>query len=424
MPQIVPSTRSPRPHTTDSLFRFNLSHLTIEAQLLVLLARTSANGTLQVEIQDRLRDGVDWSVLWHLAESHGVASLVYRMLLAHGCSSIPSDILETFRRKAQTNAIVSSLLTDELVTLVEAFAAKGIRVIPFSGPTLAVAAYGDLTLRESGGVDLIVERSSITQARQLLWSQGYQLAGKTPAGCDSLDEAVYSFVRRNGTLRVNLQWAMDRGLFSFPLDREPFWKQLKPLRIGPHTIMALAPEELLIVLCVSGSMHAWKDLKWICDVSELLRRRRTMDWSRVLFLSHALRCRRMLLMGLAVAHTLFDASLPRVVEHAIMADWDIFDLLKAMPRDFLKRRAEGIDEKDAEALYLLLRDSWIQQSYYALAICHAGDPIVKKSLPWFRLQARLNMLYRLVHPLHRAAAWCLAFVREGKSLLRWPVAPG
>ncbi|MGE0277054.1 MAG: nucleotidyltransferase family protein [Nitrospiraceae bacterium] len=424
MPQIVISTRNPSPHTTDHLFRFNLSHLTIEAQLLVLLARTSANGTLQVEIQDRLRDGVDWSVLWSLAESHGAASLVYRMLLAHGGDSVPKDVVQTFRRKAQTNAIVNGLLRDELVTLAETFAAKGIRMIPFKGPTLAIAAYGDLTLREAGDVDLIVEQSCITQARQLLWSQGYQFAGKAPSGCDGRDEAVHSFLRRSRSFRINLQLAMSRGLFSFPLDREPFWTQLKPVRLGPHTIMALAPEELLIVLCVSGSMHAWENLKWICDVSELLRRRRTLDWSRVLFLSHALRCRRMLLMGLALAHTLFDAPLPRVVQHAIMADRDVPDLTKAMPRDLLKRRAEGIDGKDAEALCLLLKDSWIEQSKYALAICHAADPIVNQSLPWFRLQARLNRLYRLVHPFHRAAARCLQCFRVGKLLLKWPLAPG
>ena len=129
-------------------------------------------------------------------------------------------------------------------------------------------------------------------------------------------------------------------------------------------------------------------------------------------------------MGLALAHTLFNTSLPRVVQHAITADRDIPDLSNAMPGGLLKRGAEGIDEKDAEALYLTLKDSWAEQSYYALAICHARDPIVKKSLPWFRLQARLNRLYRLVHPFHRAAAWCLPFLRVGKLLLKWPVAPG
>jgi hypothetical protein len=424
MPQILRARKKPRSHTIRPLFQFNLSHLLAEAQLLVLLARTSANGTLQVEIQDRLRDRVDWTLLWHLAESHGVAPLVYRALLTYGADSVPRDAFEMFRRHAQANAMVSSLLTGELVTLVDACLAKGIRVIPFNGPTLAIAAYGDLTLRECIDLDLIVEQSSIIQARQLLWSHGYQLAEKSAAGGDIPDEACHSFVRRNGTFRVNLQWAMNRRLFSFRLDREQFWKQLKPVRLGQQTIMALAPEELLIVLCANGSKHAWQDLKSICDVSELLRRRRTIDWSRVLFLSHTLRCRRMLLMGLALAHTLFDTPLPRGIQHAVMADRDIPDLAKAMPGRLLKSGTAGIDDKDAEALYLTLKDSWIEQSKCALAVCHAELPIVNKSLPWFRLQARLNILYRLFHPLHRAAVWCLPFLRVRKLIFKWLVAPG
>src|SRR5690349_16557967 len=51
MPQILIFTQKPRSTTIQPLFQFNLSHLLAEAQLLVLLARTSANGTLQVEIQ-------------------------------------------------------------------------------------------------------------------------------------------------------------------------------------------------------------------------------------------------------------------------------------------------------------------------------------------------------------------------------------
>ena len=129
-------------------------------------------------------------------------------------------------------------------------------------------------------------------------------------------------------------------------------------------------------------------------------------------------------MGLALAHTLFDAPLPRALRHAIMIDRDIPHLTKAMPGGLLKPGIEGINEKDAEALYLLLKDSWIGQSKYAVAVCHANLPIVDKPLSWFRLQSRLNVLYRVFHPFHRAAAWCLPFLRFRKMILRWLEAPG
>ena len=424
MPQMFILRKRPHPHTSESMLQFDPSHLIPEAQLLVLLARTSVNGSLQVEIHDRLRDGVDWAFLWQLALAHGVAPLVYRTLLTHGGGSVPNDTLAAFRRHAQATAIVSNLLAEELGTLIETFLAKGVRVIPVKGPMLASVAYGDVALRECADLDLIVEQSAIPRARQLLWSHGYQLAGNDTAGGNVSEEVSHTFVKKNGMFHLELQWAMVRRLFLFRLDREEFWNQLKPVRLGQKTVMALAPEELLVVLCVHGTKHAWQDLKCICDVSELLQRRRTLDWSRVSFLSRTLGCRRMLFMGLALAHTLFDAPLPRALRHAIMTDRDIPHLTKAMPGGLLKAGTEGINEKDAEALYLLLKDSWIEQSKYAVAVCHAALPIVDKPLSWFRLQSRLNILYRVFHPLHRAAAWGLPFLRFRKLILKWLEAPG
>lgn len=424
MPQtmVVPSgchSRAPR-----SVFQCDLSHLTPEAHLLVLLARTSVNGTIQVEIQDRLRDQVNWTLLWQLARAHGVASLVYRTLVSLGGGAVPRDTMEAFRRHVQANAILSSLLTDELVDLVDAFAAKGIPVIPVKGPTLAATAYGDLMLRDCVDLDFIVGQSFISQARQLLWSRGYQLVNRASAQGDGQDEAFHSFVKKNGIFRVDLQWVMTRRLFSFHLDREQFWNQLKPVRFGQRTVMALAPEELLIVLCIQGSKHLWEDLQLVCDVAELLRRRRAIDWSRVLFLSREWGCHRMLLMGLALAHTLFDTPLPRALRDRVAADQDIPDLAKRMPKGLLRAGQEGIEETDAEALFLTLKDWWIDRWKYGLALCHAEVPVVMKLRPWFRFQGRLNMLYQLFHPFHRAAARCARFLRIKKVLVKWLATPG
>ena len=424
MPQTMGSPSGRYSRTSRTVLQFDLSHLTPEAQLLVLLARTSVNGTLHVEIQDRLRDQIDWDLLWRLARAHGVAPLVYRTLLSHGSGAVPKATLEAFRRHVQANTILNSLLTGELVSLVDAFAAKGIRAIPFKGPTLAVTAYGDPTLRECVDLDLIVEQSSILQARQLMWSRGYQLTSLVSSHGDEQDEVFHSFVKKNGIFRVDLQWVMARRLFSFRLDRERFYDQLKPVRIGQKTVMALATEELLIVLCIHGSKHAWEDLKWVCDVAELLRRRRAIDWSRVLFLSQEWGSRRMLFMGLAMARTLFDTPLPRLVQDAIAADRDIQDLAKRMPKRLLRAGQEGVDETDAEALYLTLKDSWVEQWKYGLALCHAEVPVVTKPLLWFRLQGRLNTLNQLFHPFRRAAAWCVRFLRVKKLLLRWLETPG
>ena len=416
-----------RSRTSQSVLCFDLAHLAPEAQLLVLLARTSANGTLQVEIQDRLRDRVDWALLWRLARTHGVASLVYRMLVSYGRGAVPSHTMEVFRRHVQSREILNSLLLDELVTLVEAFAAKGVRVIPFNGPLVAVTAYGDLALRECLDLDLVVGPASISQARQLLWSRGYQLVSQGGVQGEEQEEALHSFQKKNGMFRVNLRSAIARRFFAFDLDREEFWNHLKPVRIGRRTVMSLGPEELLIVLCMQGSKHVWEDLKCLCDVAELVRRRRAMDWSRLLFLADEWGCRRLLLMGLATAHVLFDLPLPRSIQDAVSTDPDIHNLAKRMPRHLLRAGQEGVGEADAEAFYLTLKDSWIDQWAYALELCDAEVPLTVESPSWFQFRGRLTMLYHLVRPFHQASDWCGHFLRSRKALgkrLEIPEIPG
>jgi hypothetical protein len=132
----------------------------------------------------------------------------------------------------------------------------------------------------------------------------------------------------------------------------------------------------------------------------------------------------MLLMGLALAYTLFDAPLPRPVQDAVAADRDIPDLARRMPKGLLRAGQEGVEETDAEALYFTLKDSWTDQWKYGLALCHAEVPVVMKPLPWFRFHRRLNRLYQLFHPFHQAAARCARFLRIRKGLVKWLEAPG
>jgi hypothetical protein len=332
--------------------------------------------------------------------------------------------METFRRQVQTTSIVNTLLADELITLMEGFTAKGIGAIPLHGPTVALIAYGELALRECPDLDFIVSQDSITEARRLLWSRGYQLVGSGVLHTDEQQESPYSFVNKNGMFRVNLQSAVGRGLLAFDLDRQELWQGLKPVRTGQRTIMALGAEELLIVLCVHGSIHVWKDLKSICDVAELVRRRRAIDWSRVVFLSRAWRCRRLLLMGLAMAHTLFDTPVPPSIRAAIAADPDVADLAKRMPEQLLREGQEGAGTTDAEAFYLTLQDGWTRQCAFAAALCRTELPAVMKSRDWFRFHGRLHLMYWLLHPVHRATAYSAHLLGVKKLLAKRLETPG
>lgn len=183
--------------------------------------------------------------------------------------------------------------------------------------------------------------------------------------------------------------------------------------------MGLCPEDLLILLCVHGSKHAWEQLKWVCDVAELVRRRPALDWSRVLFQAGEWRCRRLVLLGLAMAHSLFDTAVPRTILQEIEADADIPILVRKMPKQLLKNPRHGIDEDSADALYMTLKDSWFERWRLGVAFCRSEAEVLTRSLPWFRFQRRLRMLAICLKPFHRIIAKCLFSVRMREAVVRW-----
>lgn len=396
-----------------------VSLMCAEGRLLVLCARTTVSEFVRVEVADLVCDGLDWDSVWQLSKAHGVAPLVYRNLATICPAAVPSAIHEAYRRHNQANGLLNTLLAKELVTLLDALAAKGVTAIPFKGVTLAQTAYGDLSLRECADIDLIVEQGAIPQARKVLWSQGYQLTSQdTGAGAES-GEPYHFFQKRNGIVAVDLQWVMARRHFGFRLDRSVLWDRLKPVGLPTKSVMSLCPEDLLILLCVHGSKHAWAQLKWICDVAELVRRRPALDWSRVLFQAGEWGCRRMVLLGLAMAQSLFDTVLPRAVLHEIQADADITVLARRMPKQLLKHAGHGIDEECAEALYVTMKDSSWERWKLGVALCRAEADVITRSLPWFRFQRKLRILSTCLKPLHRVVARWILSVRMRERVVRW-----
>ena len=396
-----------------------VSQMHPEGRLLVLCARLTTSESIRVEIEDLVGGGLDWDLLWRLTRTNGVTPLVYRTLSTICPAAVPSAIHDAFRRHLQVNALLNTVLAKELVAVLDALAAKGVRAIPFKGVTLAQTAYGDLSLRECADLDLIVDQASIPQARQALWSQGYQLTGQDVEGKRDSDEPYHFFQKKNGIVAMDLQWIMGRRHFGFRLDRCAFLDRLKPVHLPTKMVMGLCSEDLLILLCVHGSKHAWEQLKWTCDVAELVRRRPTLDWSRILFQADQWGCRRMVLLGLGMAKYLFDIVLPRAVLHEIESDSDIPTLVRLMPKQLLKSCDEGIDEACAEALYVTLKDSWWQRWKLGVALCRAESEAISKPLPWFRFQRKLRGLFLCLKAWQWFARKCVPSVRLRRGVVRW-----
>src|SRR4029077_10103392 len=131
----------------------------------------------------------------------------------------------------------------------------------------------------------------------------------------------YKFLRADDGLVVEIQWGITESLVGFPLSFADLWQRRKTLPLADAGLFSLALEDLLLLLCVHGAKHRWEQLKWICDIAELVDAyRQKIDWSKVLERVRMLGGERMLLLGLFLAHDLLGADVPTETLKKIAGD--------------------------------------------------------------------------------------------------------
>ena len=388
-----------------------------EAELLVWCARISMPEELKTCIRQRAMEPLDWSVLLNLAGYHGVLPLLYRNVSALCSNLVPADTLARLRQKTQAGALLNRSLAHELGKVCEAFDMQGVPVIPIKGATLAVSAYDDVTLRDFSDMDLLIPERAMGEARAILLAQGYEQ--KDPATESDHEEGPYHvFIKKRTLFRVDLQWVMAHQHFMFHLDRPEFWAQRRPVILGNTVVQGLAPEDLLIVLCVHGSKHAWEQLKWVCDVAELLRSHPDLDWERIFSNASAWGCRRLICIGLSLAHHVLDAPLSEGVRARYSGDMDVEMFSERMPATLLADPREGVHEEQAVAFYFALKDSWWEQWRFGLVLCRDESSMVKSPPAWLHSRRSLTYVSRLIRPFQWAVRSLVPAPIRG-ALNRW-----
>ena len=376
-----------------------------EAQFLIGCARTSCSELTSRRIREAAQHEMNWPLLLDLARYHGVGPLLYRTISTVCPDLVPKASLDALRQVTQAGTLLNRVLVSELVQLCRAFDESGVPVIPFKGATLAAMAYKDLSLRDFDDLDFIVPQHRVADVKRVLWSLGYRPRDRShdKLNAADADEPYHVFVKKNCVLRVDLQWVMAHEQFAFHLDRPEIWDPLIPVSIDGQVVRGLAPEDLLIILCVHGSKHAWERLKWMMDVAELVRSQQ-LNWKLVLSTATKWKCRRMLLLGLELANQLMETPLPADVLNEISADHDVTVLARRMPKSMLTHHHDGIDEHDGPALYFSLKDRWWERWGYGLVLVRHDHPSIKHLPSWFRWKRQVTLLSHIGEFFRASAA--------------------
>jgi hypothetical protein len=272
-------------------------------------------------IRELLAGPCDWEKLLERAYAQRVAPLLYANLMGLAPDALPERYRLSLQHHFEFTAQRNMVLTGELLNLLHHFAAADICAVPYKGPLLAMATYGNLALREFSDLDILIDRQDAEQAGTILHDRGYR--------AHSHPDYAVQYVRNEGQFVVELHWqavgfaeewqTVARHV-AFPLDL-PFVRDRLQLerRVGAN-IWSLAPEDMLLVLCVHGSRHRWERLAWICDVAYHLQRFPVLDWLQIISQARLLGVERMLYLGLWLSYIVLGIKLPEDLLKRIRSD--------------------------------------------------------------------------------------------------------
>jgi hypothetical protein len=289
-----------------------------ETELLLLCASPVRTEARAARIRELLDASLDWLHLEALAESHGLLPLLCWEIKAVRPGIVPSSIEEKF----QQNLRNSMLLTSALFRILDLFAENRIPAIPFKGPTLAVAAYGNLSLRTFADLDILIRPEDVWRARDLLFSDGYAsnlklASSRQSAYLHSYDELV--LYGPSESPLVELHWAFVPRHFSVSLESPELWARAQALAIGSRTVPSLSPEDLFLVLSVHGAKHCWSHLGLVCDAARLISAT-DLPWPSLLARARRLGIHRMVLLACLLTNRLLDVALPEPVVLDLKSD--------------------------------------------------------------------------------------------------------
>lgn len=248
------------------------------------LAPDSWRSRQEEAISQACAEGIAWADYLRLVDRHRTPALSWIAVKRVPALEIPEQIASELRRRSDACRMQAVVHLQLLGAVLKALNRAGVPVMPLKGPLLSREIYGDVGLRQSKDLDILVAREDVIKTQECLerigWQRGaeYSSLTRVQSEFNLRYERHIGYVHPKRGCELELHWrtAGDKsellaaclagGLLSE-------WQGCQYL--------AMRPQDLTLYLCNHGSDHAWVRAKWLGDMARIWASQST-DWQVVL----------------------------------------------------------------------------------------------------------------------------------------------
>jgi hypothetical protein len=353
---------------------------------------------------------VDWLRLEQLAEAHHVFPLLCHAVLKEPAIRLHKPLRQRMETRARGLAMGGTYRAAQLVELLTALEVDGVQALPLKGPVLAARGYGNLGLRESCDLDILVAPHDVVRCAAVLGRLGFTgwNVNHYHVAAHLRSESEHNFVCDARRIAVDLHWGLSRPYFPLALPFADLWARRRVISLGGREVPALSPQDMLLHLCFHGAKHAWEYLGLVCDVAAVMGAEPDIDWEGLMSLADNTGTRRILLLGLHLSRELLDSQLPTEIARQISSE-SILRSLAANARQHLNGQAPSaatLAGQAAAALFFIrVRERLSDRARYCYwaTVPNMRDWETSRLPPWLSFVHILSRPIRLLKRYGRLA---------------------
>ena len=257
---------------------------------------------------------LDWSRLLRVARRHQVIGLVHEGL-TRAQLDVPSEVAQEIGAQAATLVRENLDIARESLRLQRLFDDADLPVLFVKGAALAVLTFGNLGLRASQDIDLLVPYEILPAATALILRAGHRRFDPSPDIGDGQLRLVMplrkdlGFVDQETGLQIELHWRLFLNPHAMAEVSITVASRFVPLA-GAQGLLTLGEEDLFAYLCIHGALHWWNRLKWLADINALLASTPADGVERLVRAAEAREAGRAAAQALLLCQRLLDTPLP------------------------------------------------------------------------------------------------------------------
>ena len=386
-----------------------------EEQLLLTVARRELEPRVVVEVRELVRGPLDWDYVIATAFSHGLLPLLQRNLakVVAGAAAdlVPAPILSRLKRESVANSQSVLHLIGKQLAAYRLLRDRGMRVAIFKGAVLAQMAYGEVSLRQAGDIDVLIDREHFAEARGLLESLGYAMAPQLTDAQLASHLAFHCeipFMRDDWFTVVDLHWGLAPRSFVFGLAADEVMSRLREVSLSGTMVATFSDEDMVLYQSMHGAKHLWRRLEWITSLAEMVRASPEIDWSVVLKRAENAHATRMLALGLRLVETFSDVEIPAPI-FTTVDPRDAMKQLATQMREQIFTVARTIESRETNLYNFKIMDRKRDALVSALRAL-----FVPTFSDWqaLALPARLHPLYYAYRPLRLSKSYLWYFLNR------------